>query len=218
MSLALILAVAAAAAWYVQQQRRPGAGASAAAEARRLRTPLVRLAEAAGIETARGRHAKQWDAGVVGEKATAARLAPLVAQGWTILHDLGIPGSRANIDHIAISPAGVVFVINSKRFSARYDYRVASGRLMRDDQDITDWVKGSRHEGQIVAARLGCPVIVLVSMDGPRLDRDLVLDGMRIVAADRVVPLLRSLSRRHRAAGGHPGRRAAAIFLPYGKK
>jgi Nuclease-related domain len=40
-------------------------------------------------------------------------LAALERQGWAVLHDLAVPRSRANIDHLVIGPGGV-FVIDSK--------------------------------------------------------------------------------------------------------
>ncbi|MFF4292148.1 NERD domain-containing protein [Streptomyces vinaceus] len=220
MKVVLVLAVVAAVAWYFQQQQaKPGAGASAAAQARRLRTPLVRLADLAGIETARGRAAGNWAVGAAEEAATAARLAPLAAEGWTLLHDRALPGTQANADHMAISPSGVVFLVDSKRRTARYPLRTVDGLLVQGNRDVTDWLKGTRHEARLIAARLGCPVIALVSMKGPQLEGgELVVDGIRIVDADRLVPVLRSLGRRHRAVGEHPGRRAAALFPAYRRK
>ncbi|MFD4315035.1 nuclease-related domain-containing protein [Streptomyces sp. NPDC058548] len=216
MSFALLLVAAAVVSWYLQGQRRPGAGSSAAAQARRLRSPLVRLADLLGIETARGRQENQWDAGAVGEKATAARLNTLARQGWTVLHDRALPTGRANVDHLLVSPAGVVIALDSKRWSARYPLRVVSGRLMHGDRDVTNRLNGIRHEARTVARVLGCPAIPLVSMEGaPLAGGELVLDGIRIVPADRTVTVLRSLARRHRAAGEHPGRRAAALFPAY---
>jgi Nuclease-related domain len=35
-----------------------------------------------------------------------------------VLHDLAVPGSRANIDHLVIKPGGV-FVIDSKQYRER---------------------------------------------------------------------------------------------------
>ncbi|MFD6935264.1 nuclease-related domain-containing protein [Streptomyces goshikiensis] len=219
MKVVLVLAVVAAVAWYFQQQAKPGAGASAAAQARRLRSPLVRLADLAGIETARSRQAGNWAVGAEEEKATAARLAPLAREGWTLLHDCALPGTRANADHIAISPSGVVFNVDSKRRTARYPLRVTGGRLMQHDSDVTHWLRGTRHETRLIAAQLDCPVISVVSMKGPQLQGgDLVVDGIRIVEADHLVPVLRSLGRRHRAVGEHPGRRAAALFPSYRRK
>jgi hypothetical protein len=55
-----------------------------------------------------------WRRGAAGERRTARLLAALERHGWAVLHDLAIPGSRANLDHLAIGPAGV-FVIDSDR-------------------------------------------------------------------------------------------------------
>ena len=219
MTLLLVLAVAAAGTWFIQVRQRPGAGSSAAAQARRLRSPLVRLADLLGVQTVRGRQAQQWAAGAAGEKATAARLAPLARQGWTVLHDRALPTGNANVDHLLVSPSGVVIVLDSKRWSSRYTLRVQSGRLMHGNRDVTHRLDGIRHEARAVARALGCPVIPLVSMEGAPLAGDqLVLDGIRIVPADRTLSRLRFLARRHRAAGAHPGRRAAALFKPYRRK
>ncbi|WP_434593367.1 nuclease-related domain-containing protein [Streptomyces sp. A5-4] len=222
MTLVLVLAVAAAVAWYVQDRQRPGAGSSAAAQARRLRSPLVRLADLVGIQTARGRRAQQWAAGAVGEKATAARLKPLVREGWTVLHDRALPTGNANVDHLLVSPSGVVIVLDSKKWSARWPLKVKSGRLMHGDRDVSERLNGVRHEARAVSAALECPVIPLVSMEGPAESPDQrgewVFDSIRIVPAHRIVPVLRAAGRRHRATGAHPGPRAAALFKPYRRK
>jgi Nuclease-related domain len=59
-----------------------------------------------------------WWRGAQGEQRTARLLAPLERRGWAVLHDLAIPGSRANIDHLVIGPGGVV-VIDSKQYRGR---------------------------------------------------------------------------------------------------
>jgi hypothetical protein len=59
-----------------------------------------------------------WRRGAAGERCTARLLAPLERHGWAVLHDLAIPGSAANLDHLVIGPGGVV-VIDSKRYRGR---------------------------------------------------------------------------------------------------
>jgi hypothetical protein len=54
-----------------------------------------------------------WRRGAAGERRTARLLDPLQWHGWVVLHDLAVPGSRANVDHLVIGPGGV-FVIDSK--------------------------------------------------------------------------------------------------------
>ncbi|MDX2922473.1 nuclease-related domain-containing protein [Streptomyces sp. NE06-03C] len=216
MTLALVLVAVAAAAWYVQEQRGPGAGSSAAAQARRLRSPLVRLADLAGIETARGRQADQWAVGAAGEKRTAARLRPLIRDGWTVLHDRALPTGRANLDHLLISRAGVVVVGDTKVRSARYPVTAQNGRLMYGNRDVTSWLRGLHHETRTVAKTLSCPAIPVVFLEGPLIPAgQLVVEGIRIVPAEQALTVLRSIARRHRARGEHPGRRAAALFPAY---
>ena len=58
-----------------------------------------------------------WEAGATGERATGGVLAGLDPAVWSVFHDVRWPGRlRANIDHVAIGPAGV-FVIDSKNWS-----------------------------------------------------------------------------------------------------
>jgi hypothetical protein len=48
-----------------------------------------------------------WRRGAAGERRTARLLDPLERRGWAVLHDLAVPGSRANLDHLVIGPGGV---------------------------------------------------------------------------------------------------------------
>jgi hypothetical protein len=63
-------------------------------------------------------HTKSWDRGAIGEERLGARLNALAADGLAVFHDRRIPGSKANIDHIAITPAGIS-VIDAKRYKGR---------------------------------------------------------------------------------------------------
>lgn len=176
------------------RSRRTGPGASAAARARQLRTPAVRIADHLGIPTQRSRQADRWAAGAEGERRTAKRLRTLEREGWTVLHDRALPRSRANVDHLAISPAGRVYLPDTKRWSARWPITVQHGRLFHGTQDVTRRLDGLHHETATVAAVLGVPVQPLVAMDGPALpDTGLALDGLLIVPADQLCARLRHL-------------------------
>lgn len=201
--------------------RRTSAGASAAARARQLRTPAVRIADRFGIPTRRGREAARWTAGAEGERRTAERLAPLTRDGWTVLHDRALPGSCANLDHLAVSPNGVVIVPDTKRWSARWPVTVQGGRLYHGDRDVTGRLDGLRHEADTVSRVLGVTAVPVVLMEGPRLDgAPLRLDGIRIVAADQACRHLRALAST-RSGRPHPGRLAADAdrsFPPYSRR
>jgi hypothetical protein len=71
----------------------------------------------------------RWAWGALGEEWTAAELARLPADEWSIYHD--VPHGRSNWDHIVVGPAGV-FVIDSKNLAAPAnvtEFGLVSGRL-----------------------------------------------------------------------------------------
>jgi Nuclease-related domain len=64
-----------------------------------------------------------WEAGAEGERALGAALENLATAGWRVLHDVRWPGRpRANIDHIAVGPGGVV-VLDAKNWSGAVTVR-----------------------------------------------------------------------------------------------
>jgi len=98
-----------------------------------------------------------WKVGAEGERRVAEVLAE--AQGVEVLHDRRIPGSKANIDHIAIGPSGV-FVIDAKKYSGTVEVRDV-GSLFRTDErlyvngrDRTKLVDGVLWQIEVVRAAL----------------------------------------------------------------
>lgn len=77
---------------------------------RHPRTARLRLA--LGSER---RSTKSWATGATGEEQLGAALERKASDRLRVLHDRRIPGSRANIDHIVVTPAGV-WVIDPKRY------------------------------------------------------------------------------------------------------
>ena len=198
-------------------RRRPqhGAGASADAHARHLSGGLRNhLAAAVGITTRSHRQAANYRAGAEGERRTAALLAPLAERGWTFLDDRALPSrrSRTNLDHLAISPTGAVVLLDSKAWDCRYPLTVRRRRALHGRQDVTGRLSALAYETRTVSATLGVPVIPLVVMHGAPLHgqdgqpaSELSLSGfrVRIIPADRIVAVLRSLdpsTTRTRAA------------------
>ena len=93
-----------------------------------------------------------WRQGAEGERRTGAVLAGLEAQGWVVLHDLHWPGRPfANIDHIAIGPAGV-FVIDSKYWTGSVVVR--DGVLRQNGNRRSDACEGAAAATAAVAAYL----------------------------------------------------------------
>lgn len=62
-------------------------------------------------------HVRAWSIGAEGERVTGRELDKL-PDGYRVLHDLRILGSRANVDHVVIGPTGV-FVVESKRMRGK---------------------------------------------------------------------------------------------------
>jgi Nuclease-related domain len=88
---------------------------------------LAAVAAGWGLRFRPSPEARAWRRGAVGERRTARLLAALERHGWAVLHDLAVPRSQANIDHLVIGPGGV-FVIDSKQYRGRLQLD-PSGRL-----------------------------------------------------------------------------------------
>jgi hypothetical protein len=70
-------------------------------------------------------HERAWAKGAAGELENARRLHKRLANAPVVLmHDRRLPGTRANIDHLAVGPGGVT-VIDSKNLDGkvRIDWR-----------------------------------------------------------------------------------------------
>jgi hypothetical protein len=90
---------------------------------------------------------RAWRTGADGEAKTAAALNRL-GDDWIVLHDRPIPGSRANIDHIAIGPPGI-FVIETKDYSGRISL---AGNEIRVNGRRVGWIDQVRGQAQAVIA------------------------------------------------------------------
>ncbi|MFB7115583.1 nuclease-related domain-containing protein [Streptomyces sp. NPDC056291] len=177
--------------------RITGAGASADAHARELRTPLVRLATAAGIPTRAEARAKRFKIGAVGERYVAKLLEPLIREGWVFFADCALPRSKANVDILAISPRGLVLVVDPKKWG-RSRLTVRNKRLMHGRKDVSGRLGGLDYEARTVSSLLRVPVVPVAAMVGPMIPGTILrFRGIRLVPADDVPELLRALDRKH---------------------
>lgn len=100
-------------------------------------------------------HITAWKTGAEGEQRVGARLEDWAAAGGgLVLHDRRKPGSKANIDHIAVAPSGV-YVIDAKRYEGKVE-AVDVGGWFRTDIRLKvagrDRTKLTRGVGDQVAA------------------------------------------------------------------
>jgi hypothetical protein len=136
-----------------------------------------------------------WRRGAAGERRTARLLSPLERHGWTVLHDLTIPGSRANLDHLVIGPGGV-FVIDSKQYRGRLQLDPA-GRLWHGRYPLAPTLRAVSFEADRAARVLpdpGVAVVPIVAVHGTQVPwGEVVMDGVPVVAARRLPSMLRAL-------------------------
>jgi hypothetical protein len=105
-----------------------------------------------------------WKTGAAGEVRVAEALN--TCEGVVALHDRRIPGSRANIDHLAVSPAGV-FVIDAKKYTGAIETRDVGSffrtdvRLYVGGRDRTKLVDGVLRQVSVVTAALEAQSLVV---------------------------------------------------------
>ena len=165
---------------------------------------------------------RAWAVGARGEEKLAEAL-----DGFTVLHDRRVPGTRGNIDHVVVAPAGV-FVVDAKRYEGRIEIR-NHGWFLRPDErlhvgrrdcsalaDGMGWQVAAVEKALLAAGVEPLPPVtpVLCFIDGdwplispPDVFRGVRLEGPEVApqAAGRRCPR----RGRHRAAGADPRRGAA---------
>ena len=108
--------------------------------------------------------ARAWAEGAAGEELLGRHLATL-PDTVRVLHDRRIPGSKANIDHIAVTPSGV-FVIDAKNYDGRVEVRDVGpwhrvdDRLLVDGRNRTRLVDGVERQVVTVSAAAPDPIHV----------------------------------------------------------
>lgn len=98
-----------------------------------------------------------WKQGAAGELRVAAILDGV--KGISALHDRRIPGSKANIDHLVVGPAGA-FVIDAKKYTGGVEKRNVGGwfrvdeRLYVGGRDRSKVIDSVRWQMEVVQACL----------------------------------------------------------------
>jgi Nuclease-related domain len=122
-------------------------------------------------------------------------LGYLERRGWAVLHDLAVPDSAANIDHLAIGPGGV-FVIDSKQYRGRLRLDPSGGRW-HGRYPLAHALGAVSFEADQAAQVLpdpGVVVLPVVAVHGAQVPWGrVVMDGVPVVAARRLPSMLRQL-------------------------
>ena len=116
-----------------------------------------------------------------------------------LLHDLRIPNTRANIDHVVIGPPGV-FVVETKSYGGRI--RVRSGELVVNGRRRTGVVDQVTRQAAVVSSaledvhvgRIICVHRAEFPLFGaPRLEGVPIVDGRGLVRILREAPYVLTL-------------------------
>lgn len=143
---------------------------------------------------------KAWERGAIGEERLGARLDSLATDGIAILHDRRIPGSKANIDHIAITRKGI-WVIDAKRYKGRPELKIEGGilrppveKLLVGRRDCTKLLDGVLKQVGLVRDFVGdVPVtgaLCFVEADWPLVGGVFATRGIHVLWPKRLAKVL----------------------------
>ena len=111
--------------------------------------------------------ARTWKRGAAGERHTARILDRLTHDGYVVFHDLAVPGSPANVDHLVIGPTGV-FVIDSKQWTGQV-YQTTDGLAWHNHYRLDRTLDTVRWEAETVSRLLGTRATALVCVHGAQV-------------------------------------------------
>ncbi len=139
--------------------------------------------------------ARNWQRGARGERRTARQLDRLTRHGWVVFHDLAVPDSRANADHLIIGPAGV-FLADSKNWRGHLAF-APDGTLWRGSYPLTATLATIGFEAQAMVGALAVPGLAvepLLVVHGSTIPwGEQYLGGVAVLPASRVVATLLAL-------------------------
>lgn len=177
-----------------------GASARREHERRRARDDAKVAEQKAGVQAVFG---TGFVGGAVGEERVAEFLDQLGEVGVVALHDRRIPGTRANIDHIAITPWGV-WVIDAKRYLNKRPDAITEGgffgvggtlRLTVGGRKHDELVDGVLRQTERVMTVVGDAVTVrgalaFVDADWPLVGGNFTIRGVAVLWPRRLAKLL----------------------------
>jgi hypothetical protein len=111
--------------------------------------------------------ARAWQRGAAGERRTARLLDRLGRDGYVSFHDLAMPDSPANLDHLVLGPSGV-FVIDSKDWTGQV-HQSSDGLLWHDHYRLDRTLASIRWQAETLGRLLGIPVAPLVCVHGAHI-------------------------------------------------
>ena len=172
-----------------------------ARDEQRVRDEWGRLAPVALFLRDEKQSTKAWATGAVGEEKLGKALDARSGPNFRTLHDRLIPGSRANIDHLVITPSGI-WVIDAKRYKGRPELRVEGGllrpvtrTLVVGRRDATKLLAGMHKQLAVVREVVGEQVPVrgvlcFIDADWPLIGGSILVDGIHVLWPKAVFKLI----------------------------
>lgn len=209
----------------------PGASARREYERRQARTEArvrARHPRLGGLILAFGddpQSTRAWDTGATGEERLGNRLNELASDALRVLHDRRMPGTRGNIDHLAVTPTGV-YVIDAKKYQGRPHLKVEGGflrpraeKLLVGSRDCTKVVDGVLKQVDAVRAiaREGVPVhgvLCFVGADWPLIGGAFTTRGVEALWPKKLYPKLKEGGHLEPETIDEIHRRLASSFPP----
>lgn len=145
-----------------------------------------------------------WKKGARGERIVGARLDELRNEDMAVFHDLRVPGTRANIDHVVVAPSGI-HVIDPKLYKGRVELKDKGGlfrsdvRLLVGGRDRTKLVEKlasqilvvDRVTVDVALPTVVTPVLCFVEAEWGIFTKPLQLSGVHILWPKALMKLLR---------------------------
>jgi hypothetical protein len=126
--------------------------------------------------------ARAWRRGAAGERQTARLLDRLGRDGYMSFHDMAMPHSPANLDHLVLGPSGV-FVIDSKQWTGQV-HQSPDGLIWHNHYRLDRTLATIRWQAKTLGRILGLPVAPLICVHGAHIQHGgLRAQGVAIVPA-----------------------------------
>ncbi|MEX2394501.1 MAG: nuclease-related domain-containing protein [Actinomycetota bacterium] len=165
-----------------------------------------------------------WESGSIGEVKVGEMLKKLADERVIAqLNDLRVPGTSANIDHVAVAPSGV-HVIDAKRYTGRVEVRTRKGerelwvkgrnRMKLIDQLAKQVLTIEREIHDLTGTTVVTPVLCFVDVEWKIRERNCALNGVRITHRKELEKRLREPGPLDDASIFWIAERLATTFRP----
>ena len=136
----------------------------------------------------RPQHEQSWLTGAEGERRVGKMLEDLAPNGVRVVHDRAVLASKANIDHIAVSPTGIYVIDTKFHEGKRVELKAplfGRARLRVGGRENTKLVTGMAKQVSTVREAIGIdvqvtPVVCFLAATWPMFGKSFSIDGVRV--------------------------------------